>query len=97
MTKVMWKFKLEGFVGYPFVVAMPKGAIIRHVNTQDHTSMLWAECDPDAELETREFLWYGTGHTFNPNYVEHYVATLFEGPFVWHLYERKGRIKHELA
>jgi hypothetical protein len=76
---------------YPFTdgqnsFAMPRGARILHLATQNGTPTLWAEVDTEQPGEVREFRVIGTGHEVPPLPCE-YIGTYLSGPFVWHVYE----------
>jgi len=86
--KTIWKFPIN-VVGHGFI-AMPKGAEILTVQTQDDAPFIWAVVNPDAEKEDRYFEVYGTGH---PIYQDmgvnrKYIGTFQQPPLVWHLFER---------
>lgn len=42
--------------------------------------------DPQQPVETRRFLFVGTGHDFDGRGVTH-LGTFFDVPYVWHLFE----------
>jgi hypothetical protein len=66
-------------------VQIPRGAKVLTANMQGDKVVLWAEVDTDEVLEHRTFHVYGTGHVIPDNAC--YIATVFEGVFVWHVYE----------
>ena len=77
--KTVYKYS-TGFVN------MPKGAIVRKAGMQNGEVFVWAEVDTDAPKEERQFAVYGTGWEFDArNYC--YIDTVFDGAFVWHVYE----------
>jgi len=86
--KTIWKYEFP--VKDAFTHTMPEGAIVRHVADQNGTSCMWAEVDPTAPLKPRHFEVFGTGHpmTEDMGISRIYCGTFFQGPFVWHLYER---------
>lgn len=66
---------------------MPKGAKILSVQVQKSTVTAWALVDPyEKEEEIRHFRCYATGEDFNPEN-DIYLATVQDGPFVWHVWE----------
>lgn len=67
-------------------VDMPKGAIVRKAGTQNGEFFVWAEVDPSQPLEERQFSVYGTGWELEDRPLC-YIDTVFEGAFVWHVYE----------
>lgn len=68
-------------------VQIPRGAKVLTANVQDRQFYIWAEVDTDQVLEHRTFVVYGTGHKMTDD-AHCYIATIFEDPFVWHVYER---------
>jgi hypothetical protein len=52
---------------------------------------IWAKVSPENELEKRQFLVVGTGHTFDDTDMV-YIGTYQDGPFVWHLFEVKTNL-----
>lgn len=80
---------------YPLVIAdrqrieMPKGAKILTVQAQDGQACLWALVNADeGEMETRDFVIYGTGHYVSP-LPGVYIGTvqMAGGRLVWHVFE----------
>jgi hypothetical protein len=67
-------------------VAIREGAIIRAVGVQRSREIcLWAEVPDDAPVITRTFRVIGTGGDVpDPGT---YLGTVFDGTFVWHVYE----------
>jgi hypothetical protein len=73
---------------------MPKGAKILCVQMQGVTPCLWAEVDTASDVEQRAIDIYGTGHPL-PHYMNehhHYIGTVQQGGFVWHVYEYTGQV-----
>lgn len=66
--------------------AMPTKAVIRHVAQQGYQPCIWAEVDTDAPLVERSFRVFGTGHAIPDGFA--FVGTAFDGPFVWHVFEK---------
>lgn len=79
------KFSLSTSIGEVFLTEMPIGAIIRSVQMQREKPYLWASVDDLAPLVARNFIWTGTGQKIHPHW--HYIATVQQPPFVWHLWE----------
>lgn len=77
------------------VLALPKDAVIRHVDHQrtDDVVYLWAEHEnppqPDAP---RKFVIRMTGHEFEPTEGETFIGTVLAFPFVWHVYQLPMKI-----
>jgi hypothetical protein len=72
------------------VVEMPVGAKILHVGCQGSEIMLWAEVDTGNANENRLFEVFGTGFQIpiDIGVSRKYLATVFVGSFVWHVYEK---------
>lgn len=68
-------------------VQMPEGAVIVHTDLQEQSYCIWALVDPANALESRQFDVIGTGWDYEPNM--HYVGSILEGSFVWHIVELK--------
>lgn len=79
--KTIWKFKAEG------AVEMPVGATILTAQIQANEICIWAEVNPEAPTERRRFFIFGTGHPIpnTPNGL-HYISTVQDGIYVWHVY-----------
>lgn len=86
MSKTIWKFPLP-LMDFP-AVTMPANAEILAAQMQGSAPCLWALVDPDAPMETRLFAIVGTGHPATDRVLfENYIATVQDGPFVWHIFE----------
>lgn len=86
----IWKFPLS--IGHLCQISMPKGAVLRYVESQKDVLCLWAEVIPNQQKETRRFYVFGTGHDIevgSPGYYLQYVASAMQhhGALVWHVYE----------
>lgn len=94
--RAVWKFPVPYGAG-PVKLKMPLMAKILHSGMSECVGLgrivphIWAEVDDSANTEIREFEVYGTGHIIKaePRKARAYVGTVFEGPFVWHIYEVK--------
>lgn len=64
---------------------LPKDAKVLTAGQQNGDMFIWAEIDTDQILEHRTFQVFGTGHPIPKESC--YIATTFDGPFVWHIYE----------
>jgi len=82
--KSVWKFELTptGFVD------MPVGAVILKIKEQNKLVYVWALVDTEAEIESREFFVYGTGHAIDEGMK--YIDTFYisGGLYVFHVFER---------
>ena len=84
----IWKFELE--VTDEQEVEMPQGAQLMDVQEQGGKVCLWAAVDSEAPKEKRTIEIIGTGHPIDVENVDRvYVASTQQGPFVWHVFERK--------
>lgn len=81
----VWKYP----IGMGATVEMPVGARPVHVAVQHDSLNVWVEFDyeddQEVKLEQRTFAVVGTGHPFSDGT---HVASVLDGPFVWHVYER---------
>ena len=69
------------------IVVMPHGAEVLAVNRQGDTICVWAIVDEDAAEEEYHFSIRGTGHPLpGPATKATHVGTVFQGPFVWHVF-----------
>ena len=81
--RTVYKYELKGFCPE---IEMPKGATPLHIGKDPQGEFcIWAEVDTEAETETRQFAMYGTGHQIPDG--QTYLATVFDGDYVWHWYE----------
>jgi hypothetical protein len=86
MTTQIWKYTLNGMVND---IQMPMDAEILTVQLQDgqmFNACIWAKVKPENELEKRQFVVIGTGHSFDDTNHK-YIGTYQEGFFVWHVFE----------
>lgn len=81
--KTVFKYPLSGQDS----VFMPKGARILHGELQDGMMTLWALVERNAAMEIRHFAVYGTGHDIDDTHWHEHISTVFNGPFVWHVFE----------
>lgn len=84
-SSTVWKFQLR--LGDQDIISMPKGARLLHVAMQHHSLCVWALVDPVAPLVRRGFRIAGTGHPIDGNDCKNHVSTVFDGPFVWHVFD----------
>lgn len=68
-------------------VTMPKDAKVLKAGIQNGVVYVWAEVDTKAPIEERHFVVYGTGWEIATDRNLSYIDTVFDGPFVWHVYE----------
>jgi len=84
---VIWKYQLE--VEYSQEIQMPKDARILTVQLQGPLPVIWAVVNPNAPLENRQIITYGTGTRLSKGVVK-YIGTYMttKGKFVGHVFER---------
>ena len=81
--KIVYKYPLEHLITN---IQLAKDAKIIKANYQNGIVHLWAETQTIIE-ETipRRFRLFGTGEDIPENSI--YIDTVFDGGFVWHIYE----------
>lgn len=81
----VWKFPLEKTDVQS--VPMSAGAELLCVDMQHSTIMLWARLDPEATMMRRFIAIVGTGNPAPTPEDGAYVGSVFDGPFVWHVFD----------
>ena len=77
-------------------VATPRGALLLHVGRSATSPSgqicMWFEVESEAPIEPKYYKVYGTGHEVAGlrDYDNKYIATVFDPPFVWHVYQEAG-------
>ena len=81
--KVIYKYPLES------TVLLPKDSLVLKAGMKENTMCIWVLLDPNEKIHSqRNFEIIGTGQPFAHEYLKHrFVDTLFDGPFVWHIWE----------
>ena len=82
--KTIYKYPLNA-TGDQFI-HIYEGHEILHVGIQNDEICLWALVDVEKPLIKRIIHIFGTGHDC-ASQLQHYLGTVFQGPFVWHLFE----------
>ncbi len=86
--RTIYKYELNA-TETPQKILLPEGSVARHVAVIDHVIYVWVE-QPIGELVDQwehTFIICGTGDLFEfPKGHMNYVGTVFQGPFVWHVY-----------
>lgn len=87
--QAIWKFPLT--ITDAQTVAIPEGAEILTAQMQGGISCLWAIVKDDAPTTDRVIEIFGTG---NPMWADmgvsrKYIATVQQGPLVWHVFESR--------
>lgn len=89
--RAVWKVRFP-FDGNHWQVPVPTGAtILPMVKVEPATgeAFAWFDVDTDASVDLRNLVIVGTGHPIPEEKgcrTEH-VASAFDGPYVWHLFE----------
>ena len=84
MSLTIWKYEAASGI----VHQIPFGAICLTVQVQAGKAQMWFLVNPKADLQTRCFRIYGTGHKIEDvDSAEDYCGTFQDGPFVWHVFE----------
>lgn len=69
-------------------LSLPTGAKILKVDMQHSKLYLWAQVvDGTGSEELRHFCIHGTGQEIVDAHLQRHLATVFDGGFVWHVYE----------
>ncbi len=75
--------------GFSRSVELPIDSQVLKVGMQNGIMYMWVLVDPNQKQASyRNFEIIGTGHSFEFDYLTHtYIDSLFDGPFVWHIWE----------
>lgn len=87
MARAVWKYPLE--LGENIIDRVPMGATFLDVQVQGRQLAVWALVDDDAPPLRRVVYLTGTGNLL-PRHSLKYIATVQQGPFVWHAFEYVG-------
>lgn len=85
MTQTIHKWRLN-WMGET-LIGMSPNADILDVQIQNGEPTMWVQLDPDESTVPRKFVLLPTGAEF-PKFEGPYIATVQEGGFVWHVFER---------
>jgi hypothetical protein len=85
----IYKTPLPGFEkgNDQFIVVLPLGAEPLKLDCQRGVPTVWWLVDPQNEETTRKVRFIGTRHVHELLRKEAYIGTIYDGPFVWHLFE----------
>lgn len=88
IERMIWKYTLQAFTE----LEIPSGAEVLDVQVQSGEPQLWALVDPNASLELRRFVFFGTGHPISKENLR-YVSTfqMLGGALVFHVFEETTR------
>ncbi len=84
MMRTIYKYPLRTLDAQ--AIAMPETAKILTVQMQNGVPTLWAEVETTHNCRPRWFAIVGTGNPM-PGGGTKYIATVQQGPFVWHVFE----------
>jgi hypothetical protein len=85
-TTKIYKYHLVGDDRCHLSAEVPAGAKIVKANIQRGVFVIWCIVQPvDAIMETLYFTVTGTGFDVPPDSV--HIESIFDGPFVWHLFQ----------
>jgi hypothetical protein len=85
-VKTIWKYPIY-FGAQTTELDMPMGAKVIAAAMQDNVPTVWAWVDPERPVVRRRIAIVGTG-LGAPEYDEaEHVATVLDGPFVWHVFD----------
>lgn len=69
-------------------IKLPLGSQVLHADTQNGEFFIWALVNLDeTEFVEREFAVWGTGWEIEEYPNVDFISTVFEGPYVWHIFE----------
>ena len=87
MTQVIYKYSFP--VDEDTIIAMPKDSEILMLGSQAPGLIsIWAQHDyPTQENDLRKFIVRGTGHPTPSKEEATYLDSVFDGPFVWHVFD----------
>ncbi len=75
--------------GFSRTIELPIDSQVLKVGMQNGIIQMWVLIDPNQKQTCyRNFEMIATGHEFEFDYLTHtYIDSLFDGPFVWHIWE----------
>ncbi len=82
--RTIFKYTLDYGIGKSTRLMVPVGAKVLTFQMQGDNIVGWFEVFSKAKMHEVEFGIIGTGHEI-PDFAT-YVATVQDGPFVWHIY-----------
>jgi len=85
--KTIYKYRVP--MPGPADIRMPQGAIVLSFQTQNGAPFIWALVDEDEPVAVKELRMYGTGHPVEDVGSLKFIGTTQQGPFVWHLFEKR--------
>jgi hypothetical protein len=80
----IWKFLFS--IQDEFELEMPDTPFPLTVQLQDDVPCMWAIVNPNAPKAKKRFRVYGTGHPIGELSGQHYIGTIQQNGFVWHIF-----------
>lgn len=68
------------------IIHVPDGATFLHAGMQDEVITLWYRCSTEMEKLKVQVIVAGTGHNSADTIGATYLGTVFDGPYVWHIF-----------
>ena len=90
--KTIYKYDLFGYVGAQSIDTMiPGDARLLKVGVQQGRIVGWFLVNPSEPVTTRTFRLIGTGWWVQDDELDDfdYIDTVFDGEFVWHVWEQR--------
>ncbi len=91
MIKAVWKYSIKINPRCVYRFDIPKDAEILCIKLMGGRPYLWVLCDPDLNLEAREFISYGTGQAIGiDSSLEYIDSVILPGDKeIYHFFEVK--------
>ena len=90
MSNSIWKTPIELPEKYESqIVVLPVGAIPLKLDFQHGRPTVWWIVNVDAKEEYRRLRWVSTGQVGRAISKEAYIGMVYDGPYVWHLFDEK--------
>ncbi len=84
--KIIYKYEFK--VNDEVIVEMPYNAKVLSCGTQKPNHItIWAAVDPNYSPQQRKFFVRGTGHPLGEAQNGDFIGTVFDGAFVWHVFD----------
>ena len=81
----IWKFQLE--MADLQRIQMPEQSKILKAGYQGGNLFLWSVVRPSNKIVDREIRILGTGHSMMFEWYRGHIDTVFQGQFVWHVFD----------
>ncbi len=83
-TRRVYKYTLER--ADQQTISLPAHGHLLKVAMQDGNICIWWQFTEGYGMQDFNFLIVGTGHAIPENMSVSYIDSVFDGPFVWHIY-----------